>query len=211
MSDSSSSCSDSLENSEELDYPIGFNPNQLLQQRSDQTKQESVLVKKLEKNKENNIPKELQYEVLLKRAVHVLKNHDEIQAKIKLPLEVKREFGNKTLMNLQEIANILNRDSDHIKKYLFSELATNGSVNAKGELLMKGNFTKPKIQDVLRLYIENFMVCTSCDSVLNTEIIRENRLYFLNCLNCGSRKYVGNIVEGFQKKGKSNAKLRGFI
>lgn len=208
MHHSSSSDSDS----DSCEMPIGFNPGDILKQRDRRfPSARSVLVRKQEIETQSDLPEELKYENLLKRAVHILKNNDNTQAKIKLPLEVKREYGNKTLMNLMEIAKILNRDPDHIKKYLFSELATSGSVNAKGELLMKGNFTKPKIQDVLRLYIEHFMVCTSCDAVLNTQIVKENRLYVLKCSNCGSSRYVGNIVEGFKSKGKVNPKLRGLI
>lgn len=204
--------STSSEDSDPLELPVGFDPSSILKQRDKRfPNAKSVLVRRQETETQQDIPEELKYENLLKRAVHILKNNDNTQAKIKLPLEVKREYGNKTLMNLVQIAKILKRDPDHIKKYLFSELATSGSVNAKGELLMKGNFTKPKIQDVLRLYIEHFMVCTSCDAVLNTQIIRENRLYVLKCSNCGASKYVGNIVEGFKSKGKVNPKLRGLI
>lgn len=204
--------SSSSEDSDFLECPIGFDPSGILKQRDKRFPgAKSVLVRRQETDTQQDIPEELKYENLLKRAVHILKNNDNKQAKIKLPLEVKREYGNKTLMNLVEIAKILKRDPEHIKKYLFSELTTSGSVNAKGELLMKGNFTKNKIQDVLRLYIEYFMVCTSCDAVLNTQIIRENRLYVLKCSNCGASRYVGNIVEGFKSKGKVNPKLRGLI
>lgn len=204
--------SSSSEESDLLELPVGFDPSNILKQRDKRfPTAKSVLVKKKETETQQDVPDELKYENLLKRAVHILRNNDNTQAKIKLPLEVKREYGNKTLMNLVELSTILKRDPEHIKKYIFSELATNGSVNAKGELLMKGNYTKPKIQDVLRLYIEHFMVCTSCDAVLNTEIVRENRMYSLKCNNCGSSKNVGNIQDGFKSKGKANPKLRGLI
>ncbi|KRH92108.1 Translation initiation factor 2, beta subunit (eIF-2beta) [Pseudoloma neurophilia] len=208
----SSSSEDSSSEESDFDCPIGFDPSNILKQRDQKfPTAKSVLVRKKETETQHDIPEELKYENLLKRAVHILKNNDNTQAKIKLPLEVKREYGNKTVMNLVEIAKILKRDPEHIKKYLFSELTTSGSVNAKGQLIMKGNFTKTKIQDVLRLYIEYFMVCTSCDAVLNTQIVKENRMYNLKCFNCGATKYVGNIVEGFKSKGKVNPKLRGLI
>ncbi|ELA47810.1 hypothetical protein VCUG_00652 [Vavraia culicis subsp. floridensis] len=192
--------------------PLGFDPQEFRKKREEKLKMaKSVLIKKKEVEHVQNLPDELTYNNLLKRAMHILKSNDNTQAKMKLPLEVKREFGNKTMINLVEIAKILNRDPDHIKKYLFSELATSGSVNIEGKLLMKGNFLKAQIQDVLRLYIEHFIVCASCDAVLNTNIVRENKLYFLRCKNCGASRYVGNIVEGFKSKGKVRPKLRGLI
>lgn len=170
----------------------------------------SVLVKKKVEHI-NELPEELKHNNLLKRAMHILRSNGNTQAKMKLPLEVKREVGNKTMINLNEVADVINRDPEHINKYLFSELPTSGSVNKEGKLIMKGNFLKAQIQDVLRLYIEHFIVCGSCDAVQNTSMVRENKLYFLKCKNCGASKCVGNIVEGFKSKGKVRPKLRGLI
>lgn len=192
--------------------PLGFNPQEFRRKREEKMRMvRNVQAKLSDVDDGSKLPAELAYINLLKRAVHILKNSDNKQSKMKLPLEVKRELGNKTMINLFEIADVLKRDPEHIKRYLFSELATNGSINIDGKLIMKGNFLKAQIQDVLRLYIEHFIACASCDSVLNTSIVKDNKLYFLKCHNCGASRYVGNIVEGFKSKGKMKPKLRGLI
>jgi translation initiation factor 2 subunit 2 len=158
------------------------------------------------------IPNELEYETLLKCAMAVLKkDKDQVEStRIKLPLDVKRE-ARKTSINIVEIANILNRSVDHLVSFISNELMATGSVNKDGRLLIKGMFIRSEIQEVLRRYIEHFVVCKICENVEDTEIVREKRLYFLKCSKCGGARCVGNAVEGITTKGKAKPQLRGML
>ncbi|KAH9411308.1 translation initiation factor IF2B/IF5 [Ordospora pajunii] len=158
------------------------------------------------------IPNELEYETLLKCAMAVLKkDKDQVEStRIKLPLDVKRE-ARKTSINIVEIANILNRSVDHLVSFISNELMATGSVNKDGRLLIKGMFIRSEIQEVIRRYIEHFVVCKICENVEDTEIVREKRLYFLKCSKCGGARCVGNAVEGITTKGKAKPQLRGML
>lgn len=155
---------------------------------------------------------ELQYFALLNNGVAILKKDLENSAnnKVKLPLEVKKE-GRKTLINISDVARILSRNVDHLVKYVTSELVTNGSVKEDGNLYVKGNFIRSEVQEVLRRFIEHFVVCKICDSVEETDIVREKKLYFLKCSKCGGSRCVGNVIEGLTSKGKAKPKLRGML
>ncbi|WUR03370.1 eukaryotic translation initiation factor 2 subunit beta [Vairimorpha necatrix] len=167
------------------------------------TKQEDDLI---------DTPTELQYYTLLKNAMSILKKDKEDRSsnKLRLPLEVKRE-GIRTKVNIVEIADILDREVFHITKFITSELMAEGSVKDDGYLWIKGNFLKAKIQEVLRKFIENFVVCKSCDGIEDTAIIKEQRLFYLQCNKCGGRHCVGNDIDGLSSKSGVKPKLRGII
>jgi translation initiation factor 2 subunit 2 len=160
----------------------------------------------------DDIPKELEYMALLKHAMTAL-NRDkdgDASTRMKLPLEVKRE-ARKTSVNIAEIAHGLNRQVEHLVKFITSELMTTGSVNKDGKLLLKGIFIRSEIQEVLRRYIEHFVVCKICENVEETEIVRDKKLYFLKCSKCGGARCVGNVVEGMTSSGKAKPQLRGIL
>ncbi|KAG5860008.1 translation initiation factor 2 subunit beta [Encephalitozoon hellem] len=159
-----------------------------------------------------DIPSELEYDTLLRCAMMVLKKGKELgeSTRIKLPLDVKRE-ARKTSINIAEVSGVLNRPVDHLVSFLCSELMTTGSVNKDGKLLLKGMFIRSEVQEVLRRYIEHFVVCKICESVEDTDIVRDKRLYFLKCSKCGGARCVGNAVEGITTKGKAKPQLRGML
>ena len=157
-------------------------------------------------------PPELDYYNLLNKGIAILKKDKENGEtnKLKLPLDVKKE-GRKTKVNIREIAEILDRDEEHLVKFTKNELVTDGSVQEDGYLWLKGIYLKTDLQEVLRKFIENFVVCSICDSVEDTSIIKDKRLYYLKCDKCGGRRCVGNITEGLSKKSNTKPKLRGII
>lgn len=161
---------------------------------------------------DGELPPELEYDSLLRHAMTVLKKDKDlgVTSRMKLPLEVKRE-ARKTSVNIVEIAEALNRQVDHLVKFISNELMTTGSVNKDGKLLLKGSFIRSEIQEIIRRYIEHFVVCKICESVEDTDIVRDKKLYFLKCSKCGGARCVGNIVEGMTTKGKAKPQLRGML
>ncbi|KAM0333077.1 hypothetical protein ACHAQA_001735 [Verticillium albo-atrum] len=160
--------------------------------------------------------KSLSYTMLLDRFFHQLsqKNPDHALSGTKSykipPPQCVREGNKKTIFaNIAEIAKRMKRTDEHVTQYLFSELGTSGSVDGSRRLVIKGRFQQKQIENVLRKYIIEYVTCKTCKSP-NTELNKgENRLYFVNCNNCGSRRTVTAIKTGFSAQIGKRRKMQG--
>jgi len=114
------------------------------------------------------------------------------------PPQCLREGNKKTIFaNISEICKRMKRSDEHVMQFLFAELGTNGSVDGSRRLVIKGRFQQKQIENVLRRYIVEYVTCKTCRSA-NTELSKgENRLYFVTCNSCGSRRSVTAIKAGF--------------
>ncbi|KAJ6257313.1 hypothetical protein Dda_8202 [Drechslerella dactyloides] len=145
------------------------------------------------------------YTQLLKRFyINLYEDHPELSGDGRLknykipPPQVVREGNKKSIfVNLPEIARKMKRNPDHVIQFIFAELGTNGSVDGSGRLVIKGRFQQKQLESVLRRYIIEYLTCGTCKSP-NTTLNKENRLFFVSCNVCGSRKSVSAIKTGFQ-------------
>merc|ERR1711977_517421 len=114
------------------------------------------------------------------------------------PPQCLREGNKKTLLaNLPEISKRLKRTPEHITSFLFAEMGTSGSTDANGRLIIRGRFQSKQIENILRRYIMDYVICKTCKSP-DTELSRgENRLSFITCNSCASRRSVAAIKSGF--------------
>lgn len=131
------------------------------------------------------------------------------------PPQCLREGNKKTIFaNIAEICKRMKRTDEHVTSYLFAELGTSGSVDGSRRLVIKGRFQQKQIENVLRRYISKrfrprnlrsctnhmiveYVTCKTCRSP-DTELNKgENRLYFITCNSCGSRRSVTAIKTGF--------------
>ncbi|ORY14934.1 domain found in IF2B/IF5-domain-containing protein [Clohesyomyces aquaticus] len=114
------------------------------------------------------------------------------------PPQCLREGNKKTIFaNISEICKRMKRTDEHVTQFLFAELGTSGSVDGSRRLVIKGRFQQKQIENVLRRYIVEYVTCKTCkqpDTDLNKG---ENRLYFVTCNSCGSRRSVTAIKTGF--------------
>ncbi|EXJ95761.1 translation initiation factor 2 subunit 2 [Capronia coronata CBS 617.96] len=152
----------------------------------------------------HDCPTPISYELLLKRFFQLVNEHNpDILAsgsksyKIPPP-QCLREGNKKTIFaNIAEICKRMNRNDEHVTQFLFAELGTSGSVDGSKRLVIKGRFQQKQIENVLRRYIVEYVTCKTCRSP-NTELSKgENRLYFVTCNSCGSRRSVTAIKSGF--------------
>ncbi|EXJ89864.1 translation initiation factor 2 subunit 2 [Capronia epimyces CBS 606.96] len=152
----------------------------------------------------HNCATPISYELLLKRFFQLVNEHNpDILAsgsksyKIPPP-QCLREGNKKTIFaNIAEICKRMNRNDEHVTQFLFAELGTSGSVDGSKRLVIKGRFQQKQIENVLRRYIVEYVTCKTCRSP-NTELSKgENRLYFVTCNSCGSRRSVTAIKSGF--------------
>lgn len=132
------------------------------------------------------------------------------------PPQCLREGNKKTIFaNIADICKRMKRTDEHVTQFLFAELGTSGSVDGSRRLVIKGRFQQKQIENVLRryigkafpspssttpwliLYTVEYVACKTCRSH-DTELNKgENRLYFVTCNSCGSRRSVTAIKTGF--------------
>lgn len=134
------------------------------------------------------------------------------------PPQCLREGNRRTIFaNIADICKRMKRSDEHVTQFLFAELGTSGSVDGARRLVIKGRFQQKQIENVLRRYIGMFtllteklalltdflveyVTCKTCRSP-DTELNKgENRLYFVTCNSCGSRRSVAAIKTGFRSQ-----------
>jgi len=125
-----------------------------------------------------------------------------------VPPSVHREGNKKTIFaNVAEICKRMHRQPEHVISFLFAELGTTGSVDGEKRLVIKGRFQPKQLENVLRRYIVEYVTCKTCKSP-DTVLTKENRLYFMTCESCGSKRSVSAIKTGFQAQiGKRKKKV----
>jgi len=143
------------------------------------------------------------YEELAGRIYSILHSHNpdfgnKTKRYVMKPPEVAREGTKKTVwVNFAGICNSLKRKPDHVLNYVLAELGSNGSVDGSHRLVIKNRFQQKQIENVIRHYIGEYVVCRTCKSP-DTTLKKENRLYFLCCDSCGSTRSVVAIKKGFE-------------
>lgn len=158
----------------------------------------------------------ISYDLLLKRFFQLVNEHnpDILSSGSKSykipPPQCLREGNKKTIFaNIAEICKRMNRNDEHVTQFLFAELGTSGSVDGSKRLVIKGRFQQKQIENVLRRYIVEYVTCKTCRSP-NTELSKgENRLYFVTCNSCGSRRSVTAIKSGFTAQVGKRKRMMG--
>ena len=89
--------------------------------------------------------------------------------------------------NFKEICNKLNRKMDDVKAYFESELRAPCNLSQDGTLVITKVFKQVQVSKVLSSYIKDCVTCKECNSC-DTDIIKENRITFLKCNKCKSKK-----------------------
>lgn len=126
------------------------------------------------------------YENLLDRAIEQLPPEIFENKRFSVPKAYSVIQGNRTfIQNFREISDALNRDPQHLLKYLLRELGTAGNLEG-GRAIMQGKFTHYLINERINDYVDKFVICQEC-SRPDTRIIREDRIFILKCEACGAK------------------------
>jgi translation initiation factor 2 subunit 2 len=115
---------------------------------------------------------------------------------IKPPQVVREGSKRVVLTNFGEICKTLNRSMDHVYSFMLAEMGTTGSIDASSRMVIKGRFPPKAIEQIIRRYVGEYVSCSSCKSPA-TALQKQNRLYFMQCNNCGARRSVTPIKTGF--------------
>ncbi len=132
------------------------------------------------------------YEELLDRALEEIPDITHEETRFEIPDADIDVSGNQTtLKNLRSIANELDRDPDHLMKYLLNELGTAGNrEEAKG--VFQGKYRKSEVQERIDSYTEEYVLCSECKRP-DTKLVKEDRVKMLKCEACGARSSIKGV------------------
>lgn len=115
-----------------------------------------------------------------------------------IPPIIGREGSKKTAFtNISELCRRMRRPVEHVTSFLLTEMGTTGSMDANQRLIIKGRFQQLQVENLLRRYIGEYVTCKTCRSP-ETQLVKENRLFFMKCDSCGSSRSVAAIKAGFK-------------
>ncbi len=132
------------------------------------------------------------YEELLKKARSQIPEIVSKRERLELPKLHHSIIGMRTIIyNFKEIADILNRDPQHLLKFLTGEMATAATTH-ESRVIFQGKFSQETFERLIQRYIESFVTCPVCKRP-DTKIVKEKRLSFLVCEACGAKSSIRQL------------------
>ena len=95
--------------------------------------------------------------------------------------------------NFSTNCNQIKRSHTDVQNFIEKEYSTTTSINAGGQLLIKGRYDLNIIGGTLKKYIKNYVQCSICLSA-QTSIERNinMRLDYLKCSMCNAERVISN-------------------
>ena len=132
------------------------------------------------------------YDDLLKRACAQMPEVSAKTERLVMPrLYVTTAGMRTTISNFKEVADALDRDPQHILKFLTREMATAATLQ-DSRAIFQGKFREDSFERLLQRYLESYVVCPVCKRP-DTRIIKEKRLSFLVCHACGAKSSIKQL------------------
>lgn len=132
------------------------------------------------------------YHKLLKKAIKDLPEKLTSKERFQIPRGDVFYEGNTTILkNFTEMAGLINREGKHFFSYLLKELGTAGGQEGE-RAIFQGKIPANMIQDRIKTYIENYVLCKECHKP-DTYLVRENRTLIMRCEACGAFHPVKEI------------------
>jgi len=134
----------------------------------------------------------MNYEELLERA----KKHmpSEVSARKRFEMPQVKSFieGNRTIItNFTNMADYLNRDPQHMLKFILRELATSGNIEGT-RAIFNGKFYLKRLQEKFELYVKEFIQCRECKSH-DTQISKKDSFAILKCMACQATRTLPKV------------------
>ncbi|MDD1721154.1 MAG: translation initiation factor IF-2 subunit beta [Euryarchaeota archaeon] len=90
--------------------------------------------------------------------------------------------------NFAEIADVLNRNPEHLLKYLLRELGTAGKVEGT-RVIFQGRFSQEMIAGLIDDYVSEYVICSECNRP-DTHLTKSDRTVMLKCDACGAQRSI---------------------
>lgn len=132
------------------------------------------------------------YEELLKRARSQFPDVGVKSERLEIPRLHYARIGMRTVIyNFKEVADALDRDPQHMLKFLTGEMATAATVQGS-RVIFQGKFSEDTFVRLIQRYLEAYVVCPVCKRP-DTKIVKEKRLSFLVCQACGAKSSIKQL------------------
>ncbi len=132
------------------------------------------------------------YEDLLKKACAQMPEVSAKHERLELPRLMVNTVGMRTIIsNFKEVADALDRDPQHILKFLTREMATAATFQ-DSRAIFQGKFRRESFERLLQRYLDSYVVCPICKRP-DTRIVKEKRLSFLVCNACGAKSAIKQL------------------
>ena len=133
---------------------------------------------------------EKDYKAMLDRAYKDLPEQTSYVDRFAVPRANIALQGRKTvIINFREIAEQLRRDPEHLLKFLTGEMATLANFDGN-RALFQGKHNAESMRGLIDTYAKKYVVCSVCGRP-DTTLVKEKRLWFLQCEACGARSSIG--------------------
>jgi translation initiation factor 2 subunit 2 len=128
---------------------------------------------------------EYTYEDLLERALKRLPSTKTDDSRFIIP-EVKVFIEGKTTIfdNFDAICGYMNREAEHVMKFLLNELGTAGKIEGN-RAIFQGRFSKEEVERQIQRHLEEYVLCWECKKP-DTHFEKMERVWVLKCDACGA-------------------------
>lgn len=132
------------------------------------------------------------YNELLKRVQSKTQSQRIDDDRFKVPkAEIFYEGNTTVLKNFDKIIDAINREADHVLKFLLGSVGTAGDAEG-GRLVFQGKIPIKTIQDRLTEYIDTYVICSECKRP-DTHLLKKERTILIRCDACGAFRSVGSM------------------
>src|SRR3972149_10230803 len=132
------------------------------------------------------------YKDLLKRGCEQIPEVLTKRERLEFPRLFVSTIGMRTIIsNFKDVADALDRDPQHILKFLTREMATAATFH-ESRAIFQGKFRRDVFERLLQRYMEGFVICPVCKRP-DTKIVKEKRLTFLVCNACGAKSSIKQL------------------
>jgi translation initiation factor 2 subunit 2 len=131
----------------------------------------------------------MDYETRLDRALAETPDFAGSESRLDVPEAVAQRDGAFTrLTNVDDIADALNRPTDHLYRSIQRELGTNAQMG-EGVARFNGNFSADEFDAAVAAYVSEYVECSEC-GLPDTRLVTEDGTPMLRCEACGAFRPV---------------------
>ncbi|MCX8174347.1 MAG: translation initiation factor IF-2 subunit beta [Thermoplasmata archaeon] len=130
-----------------------------------------------------------EYEKLLERAYMNMPQTKGTGERFVVPkADVMVEGKNTIFRNFFEIVEVIRRTPEHFLAYLLKELGTPGEIKEK-RVIFKSKISPQMLNERIETYVNTYVICSECGRP-DTKLVKEDRIWMLECEACGARAPV---------------------
>lgn len=146
----------------------------------------------------------MDYESSLDRAMDAVPDIQSDGERLSVPDASAQKDGAFTrLTNLQDIAETVSRNPDHLHRFIQRDLGTNGKLT-EGVGRYNGSFSGSDFDTAIKAYVQAYVLCAEC-GLPDTRLVTEDGTPMLRCDACGAFRPVSKRRRSSQQNQQREA------